>query len=165
VSSAPPASPSGQTPSPDAGSPDALARKTAEALYAREGVVAALGIDLIEVRQGYARLEMTVRPMMLNGHLTAHGGMVFSLADTAFAYACNSRNVATVAAQASIVFLEPAREGEVLVAEARELASSGRTGVYLVDIATRDGRSIASFQGLARAVGGPVIPPQENDIG
>ena len=144
---------------------DALAREAAEALYAREGVASTLGIALLEVREGFARLSMPVGPAMLNGHRTAHGGMIFTLADTAFAYACNSRNLATVAAQASIIFLSPAREGEVLGAEAVERAACGRSGAFWVDVRTADGRPVASFQGLARTVGGPVISPEEHDIG
>jgi acyl-CoA thioesterase len=85
--------------------------------------------------------------------------MIFALADTAFAYACNSRNVRTVAAQASIVFLDAAREGELLVAEAQEEALAGRSGVYNVKVTGEDGRTIATFQGLSRAIGGAVIQP------
>jgi len=95
---------------------------------------------------------------MLNGHGTAHGGMLFALADSAFAYACNSRNLRTVAAQASIVFLEPAREGEMLIAEARERALVARSGVYDVSVRTADGRAIAEFTGFSRSVGGEVVP-------
>jgi acyl-CoA thioesterase len=104
---------------------------------------------------------MKVRPDMLNGHGTAHGGMIFALADTAFAYACNGRNLRTVAAQASIVFLDAAREGEMLVAEAREQALAGRSGVYNVSVTTADGRAVAEFQGFSRSIGGPVIGEDE----
>ena len=109
------------------------------------------------MRQGYARIAMMVRGDMLNGHGFAHGGMIFSLADTAFAYACNSRNASTVAQQASIVFLAPAKEGERLVAEAQEQALSGRSGVYQVTVRNRKGEKIAVFQGLSRAIGGAVL--------
>ena len=101
---------------------------------------------------------MTLRADMLNGHGTAHGGMIFALADSAFAYACNSRNLRTVAAQASIVFLEAAREGEVLIAEAEEQALVGRSGVYHVAVRTEDGRAIAEFTGFSRSVGREVVP-------
>ena len=94
---------------------------------------------------------------MLNGHGNAHGGMIFALADTAFAYACNSRNVRTVAAQASIAFVEAGREGELLQAEASEQALQGRSGVYTATVRGEDGRTIAIFQGLSRSVGGPII--------
>lgn len=128
-------------------------------LFEREGTGRAWGLRIEEVGEGYARVAMAVRNDMTNGHRTAHGGMIFSLADTAFAYACNSRNVATVAQGASIVFLSPAREGEVLVAEAREIALAGRSGAYSVSVATSDGRAVAQFQGHSRAVGGPAIQP------
>jgi acyl-CoA thioesterase len=100
---------------------------------------------------------MLVRPDMLNGHRIAHGGMIFALADTAFAYACNSRNVSTVAQQASIVFLAPAHEGERLSAEAKEQSLAGRSGVYAVTVRNGKGDTVAVFQGLSRAVGGEVV--------
>ena len=93
---------------------------------------------------------------MLNGHRKAHGGMVYALADTAFAYACNSRNLRTVGAQATMVFLDGAEEGEVLVAEAREAALVGRSGVYNVSVRTDQGRAIAEFQGFSRSSEGPM---------
>jgi acyl-CoA thioesterase len=100
---------------------------------------------------------MTIRPDMLNSHGSGHGGMIFALADTAFAYACNGRNLKTVAAQASIVFLDAARAGERLVAEAGEQALAGRSGVYNVSVRGEGGRAIAEFQGFSRSLGGPVI--------
>jgi acyl-CoA thioesterase len=136
---------------------DALARRVAEHMLAQEGTGPHWGIVIEEAHEGYARLAMTVRADMLNGHRTAHGGMIFALADTAFAYACNSRNVSTVAQQASIVFLAPAKEGVRLIAEAREDAMAGRSGVYSVTVRTVEGENIAVFQGLSRAVGGAVL--------
>src|SRR3982751_7072995 len=97
-------------------------------MLAGEGTGPAWGIQIEEARAGYARLSMLVRANMLNGHGIIHGGMVFALADTAFAYVCNGRNDKTVAAQASIVFLAAAQEGEILVAEAEEVATAGRGG-------------------------------------
>jgi acyl-CoA thioesterase len=137
---------------------DALARRVAEHMLGQEGTGPAWGIAIEEVREGFARIAMTVRADMLNGHGIVHGGMVFALADTAFAYACNSRNVSTVASQASIVFLAPAREGARLVAEAQEEATAGRSGVYRVTVRTVEGENIAAFQGLSRAVGGQMLP-------
>ena len=93
---------------------DILAARIARSMLAAEGTGPAWGVEIEEAREGYARIRMTLRPDMLNGHGIAHGGMIFSLADTAFAYACNSRNLRSVAAQASIVFLDAAREGETL---------------------------------------------------
>jgi acyl-CoA thioesterase len=136
---------------------DALARKIADHLRAREGTGAAWNIEVEDAREGTARIAMVVRKDMLNGHATCHGGMIFALADTAFAYACNSRNVETVAQNATIAFLAPGREGDRLVAEAREQALSGRSGVYQVTVTNQNGEKIAVFQGLSRALGGSVI--------
>jgi acyl-CoA thioesterase len=136
---------------------DELAQRVAEGLRAREGAASAWNVAIEEVREGYARLAMVVRSDMLNGHATAHGGMIFALSDTAFAYACNSRNVNTVAQQASILFLASAREGDRLVAEAQEQALSGRTGAYQVTVRNQKGEKIAVFQGLSRAIGGAVL--------
>jgi acyl-CoA thioesterase len=140
---------------------NALADKVARAMLAAEGTGPAWGLVIEEARPGYARVRMAVTGAMLNGHGTAHGGMIFALADTAFAYACNSRNVRTVAAQASIAYLEPAREGDVLTAEAEEQALVGRSGVYRVAVRAEDGRTIAEFTGLSRTVGGAVIGETE----
>jgi acyl-CoA thioesterase len=138
-------------------SADDLAREVAHAMLAAEGTGPAWGIEILEAREGYSRLRMKLRADMLNGHGSAHGGMVFALADTAFAYACNSRNVRTVGAQATMVFLDGAKEGEVLIAEAQEAALVGRSGVYNVSVRTEDGRAVAEFQGFSRTVGGPFI--------
>ena len=100
---------------------------------------------------------MTLRDDMLNGHRTAHGGMVFALADTAFAYVCNGRNERTVAAQASIVFLGSADAGETLIAEGEEVATAGRGGVTRVSVKTADGRPVAEFTGYSRTIGGKVL--------
>src|SRR4051794_3079922 len=138
-----------------------LADKVARAMHAAEGTGPAWGVEIEEAREGYARVRMTIRANMLNGHRTAHGGMIFALADTAFAYACNGRNLKSVAAQASIVFLDAAREGDLLVAEAKEQALVGRSGVYSVSVSAADGRAIAEFQGFSRSIGGPVIGDNE----
>ena len=140
---------------------DETADKVARAMLAAEGTGPAWGIEIEEASEGYARIRMRLRADMLNGHRIAHGGMVFALADTAFAYACNSRNLRTVAAQASIVFLDAAREGEWLIAEAREEAIAGRSGVYNATVRGEDGRTIATFQGLSRSIGGALIGDQE----
>ncbi len=136
---------------------DALARRVAETLLQREGTGPAWGIQIIDARDGYALISMKVRDDMLNGHRTAHGGMIFALADTAFAYACNARNETTVAQHASISFLSPALPGETLRAEAREAAREGRSGAYHVSVRGEDGRAIAEFTGLSRTLGGPIV--------
>lgn len=122
-----------------------------------EGTGRAWGIEIEDAGEGWARLAMTVREDMLNGFAMAHGGMVFALADTAFAYACNSRNVRTVAQSATITFLRPGGLGARLVAEAREVATEGRTGTYLVTVCDGDGQTLATFHGIARSIGGAVL--------
>ena len=136
---------------------DQLAHRVAHEMLAAEGTGPAWGIVIEEARSGYARLRMVLREDMLNGHRIAHGGMVFSLADTAFAYVCNGRNERTVAAQASIVFLDAANEGEVLIAEGDEVSRVGRSGVTRVTVRTGDGRQIAEFTGYSRTIGGAVV--------
>lgn len=136
---------------------DQLARRIAENLLAREGTGPAWGVEIEEAREGYARIRMQVRADMLNGHKIVHGGMIFALADTAFAYACNSRNETTVAQSATIAFLAPANPDDTLVAEARELSKSGRSGAYQVSVRAAEGRVIAEFIGLSRTIGGPII--------
>jgi acyl-CoA thioesterase len=137
--------------------PDELASRVAHEMLAAEGTGPAWGIVIEEARAGYARLRMALREDMLNGHRIAHGGMVFSLADTAFAYVCNGKNERAVAAQASIVFLGSAQAGETLIAEGEELASAGRSGVTRVAVHTSDGRPVAEFTGYSRTIGGPVL--------
>ena len=136
---------------------DALASNVAHSMLAAEGTGPAWGLVLEEARENYARVSMVVRPDMLNGHGIAHGGMIFALADSAFAYVCNGPNHASVAAQASIVFLGKAEEGETLVAEASEVAREGRAGVTRVSVKTAGGRDVAEFTGYSRTIGGSVI--------
>jgi acyl-CoA thioesterase len=134
-----------------------LAAKVARAMLSAEGTGPAWGLTLEEVREDYARVSMMIRDDMLNGHGIAHGGMIFALADSAFAYVCNGANHASVAAQASVVFLGKAELGETLVAEASEIAREGRAGVTRVSVKTASGRDIAEFTGYSRTLGGTVI--------
>ena len=134
-----------------------LADRVAHEMLAAEGTGPAWGISIEEAREDYARISMVVRADMLNSHGIAHGGMIFALADTAFAYVCNGANQASVAAQASIIFLDKVREGETLVAEATEVAREGRAGVTRVAVRTSDGRAVAEFTGYSRTLGGPVV--------
>ena len=136
---------------------DALAEKVARRMLAAEGTGPAWDLRIEEVRAGYARVSMVVRTDMLNGHGVAHGGMIFALADSAFAYVCNGANHASMAAQASIVFLDKVREGETLIAEAEEVAREGRAGVTRVAVRADDGRTVAEFTGYSRTLGGAVI--------
>ena len=135
---------------------DELANRVAHHMLAAEGTGPAWALKIEEVREDYARVSMLVRSDMLNGHGFAHGGMIFALADSAFAYVCNGANHASMAAQASIIFLDKVREGETLVAEATEVAREGRVGVTRVAVSA-DGRKIAEFTGYSRTLGGPVL--------
>jgi len=134
-----------------------LAKRVALEMHSNEGTSPAWGLEINEIRAGYARVSMLVRPDMLNGHGFAHGGMIFALADSAFAYVCNGANHASVAAQASIIFLDKVVQGEMLVAEAEEVAREGRAGVARVAVRTADGRRVAEFTGYSRTLGGAVI--------
>jgi acyl-CoA thioesterase len=151
-----------------------LARRCAEAMWGADAASRALGIDLRHVGPGQARVSMTVRGDMVNGHGLCHGGLVATLADSAFALACNSRGTVTVAAGFTIDLLEPARLGDVLVAEAREVALRGRSGLYDVTVRREaaDGAAagptepateplfedvIAEFRGRSRSLGRPIL--------
>jgi acyl-CoA thioesterase len=134
-----------------------LADRVAHEMLAKEGTGPVWGIVIEEVRADYARVSMVVRADMLNGHGYAHGGMIFALADSAFAYVCNGANHASMAAQASIVFLDKVVEGETLIAEATEVAREGRAGVTRVAVRAGDGRAVAEFTGYSRTLGGAVV--------
>jgi acyl-CoA thioesterase len=123
-----------------------------ETMMANDEASRALGIELIGQGEGRAVTRMTVRDDMVNGHAMAHGGLVFALADTAFACACNSFGPVTVAASAEIVFVAPARAGDVLVAEAVLRTRFGRSGLYDVTV-RRDGEVIAEFRGRSQQLG------------
>jgi acyl-CoA thioesterase len=134
-----------------------LADRVARQMLAAEGTGPAWGIQIEEIREAYARVSMVIRVDMLNGHGYAHGGMIFALADSAFAYVCNGANHASMAAQASIIFLDKVREGETLIAEAEEVAREGRAGVTRVAVRTTEGRNVAEFTGYSRTLGGAVV--------
>jgi acyl-CoA thioesterase len=132
---------------------DEVSLKVTQALRQGEGPTKLLDIVLEGVGPGWARASMILTDVMLNGHGNAHGGMLFLLADTTFAYACNSHNVMTVAQAASITFLTPGAAGETILAEATESAIAGRSGVYNVRLTGADGRAVAIFQGISRSLG------------
>jgi len=138
--------------------PQALAELAGKTMYERDPASQTLGMTLDAIRPGYARMCMRVRDDMLNGHGTCHGGYIFMLADSAFAFACNSHNFNTVGAGCTIDYLAPGRAGDVLVAEAVEQALSGKTGVYDVVVTDQDGRKIALFRGKSHRVAGHVVP-------
>jgi acyl-CoA thioesterase len=139
-------------------SPDDLARACADAMWQQDDASRGLGMELVEVKPGRATLAMTIRPQMVNGQRIAHGGFIFTLADSAFAFACNSHDERVVAAQGNITFIRPGKLGDRLVATAREVSRSGRSGIYDVRVATEDGTVIAEFRGHSRVTGGTWLP-------
>ena len=136
----------------------ALAEAACRSMYDADACTRWLGMRLEAVGPGYARLSMTVRPEFLNGHRTCHGGLIFTLADSAFAFACNSHNHNTVAAGCSVEFLRPAQGGDVLTAEAAEQVLSGRHGVYDVRVSNQNDEVVAMFRGKSAQIRGHVIP-------
>lgn len=136
--------------------PQALAQLAADTMYKNDAASQALGARLVAVAPGQASMTMTVRVDMLNGHQTCHGGFLFALADSTFAFACNSRNLVTVASGCSIDFLAPAFQDDVLTATACEYSRAGRTGVYDVHISNQDGKRIAVFRGRSYRIKGLV---------
>ena len=133
-------------------------RQVANAMYARDHTAQALGINIDHVGFGSATLTMTVRKDMVNGHDICHGGMLATLCDTAFAYACNSYNLSTVASGFSIEFVAPATLGDTLVAMADEQVVRGRSGVYDIKLTNQNGDIIALFRGKSARIAGEVIP-------
>ena len=136
-----------------------LAERVAAAMYARDTASKALGMTIVEVNAGHAELTMPVRADMLNGHAICHGGFIFTLADSAFAFACNSYNFNTVASGCGIDFVAPAREGDVLTARAAERSRAGRTGVYDIEVTNQRGETVALFRGKSYQIKGHVIEP------
>jgi acyl-CoA thioesterase len=135
---------------------DELARACAEAMWSSDSASRALGMEIVEVGPGRATLAMTVGEAMLNGHEIAHGGYIFTLADSAFAFACNSYGERTVAVHCSISFIRQAARGDRLVAAAREVSRSGRSGIYDVSVSA-NGNVIAEFRGHSRTIGGSLV--------
>lgn len=138
---------------PEVDEAERIAQRAAAAMWSADAASQAMGMILDEVRPGYARLSMPVRGDMVNGHAICHGGFVFGVADSAFAFACNSYDRVTVAQACDIVFVAAARLGDVLVAEATERARYGRNGIYDVTVRSGD-RLIAEFRGRSREIEG-----------
>jgi acyl-CoA thioesterase len=151
---------SGVKGTPDTALTSAAAQQRAEsaaaALFARDTASQALGMRVTAAAPGRAQVRMRVRADMLNGHGLCHGGIVFALADSAFAFACNSYNESTVAAAAAIDFLAAAREGDELTADAHELWRTSRNGLYEIVVANQHGERIALFRGRSYRVRGQV---------
>ena len=138
-----------------------LAERVRERMFANDHAARALGMTVGEVGPGSAEISMTVRQDMINGHDICHGGMVATLADTAFAYACNSYNELTVASGFSVDLVAPARLGDLLTARCREVSKAGRTGVYDVEITNQRGERVGVFRGRSYTLKGkPVVPAE-----
>ena len=141
------------------GDEQALARRVGEAMFAADRASReTMGMQLLACEPGRAVMRMAVQPLHLNGHQICHGGFIFTLADSTFAFACNSRNHNTVAAGCSIEFLKPAHAGDVLTCEGVEQAQSGRHGVYDMRVTNQHGHAIALFRGKSAQIKGQVIP-------
>ncbi len=134
--------------------PQERAERSAAAMWADDAASRAMGMRLVRVGPGEAVMSFTVRPEHLNGHGICHGGHIFALADSAFAFACNSYNRIAVAQQNQITYMSPAQEGEELEAIAEEVSLAGRSGVYDVTVYAPDGRMVALFRGLSRIIPG-----------
>jgi acyl-CoA thioesterase len=139
-----------------------LAEATAKAMFGRDEATQSLGMRIVKMGPGYAQLTMQVRPDMLNGHQTCHGGFIFALADSAFAFSCNSYNRNTVASGCCIDYLAPGHAGDVLTAEAVEQSRAGRTGVYDVTVSNQAGTRIALFRGRSYQIRGEVLDDMGN---
>jgi acyl-CoA thioesterase len=136
--------------------PQSVAEASARAMYGQDRASQALGMRVLEVRPGYARLAMQVREDMVNGHQLCHGGLIFTLADSAFAFACNTYDLVTVASAATVEFLLSARLGDELTAIAEERSRSKRTGIYDVTVNNQRGECVALFRGRSHQLGGSV---------
>jgi acyl-CoA thioesterase len=144
-------------------SPDDIARACAEAMWKEDDASKGLGMEIVEVSPGRATLAMTIKPHMVNGQRIAHGGFIFTLADSAFAFACNSHNERAVAAQGNITFVRPGKLGDRLVAAAREVSRIGRSGIYDVRVTNGDEKVIAEFRGHSRVIGGVWLPETDTE--
>ncbi|ABV95555.1 phenylacetic acid degradation protein PaaI (plasmid) [Dinoroseobacter shibae DFL 12 = DSM 16493] len=134
--------------------PQERARRAAEAMWSSDQASRWLGMRLVSVDVGTATLTLEVAAHHCNGHGICHGGITFALADSAFAFACNSRNQATVAQHNAITYIAPAQLGDTLTATARELSLTGRSGIYDIRVADQDDRTVAEMRGLSRAIKG-----------
>jgi len=142
---------------PDPLAGQALAERVAAAMMERDRASQGLGMRIVRVAPGEAELTMTVRADMVNGHAICHGGYVFTLADSTFAFACNSYNHNTVAQGCSIDYVAPAHEGDVLTATGRERRRAGRTGVYDIEVRNQRGETVALFRGKSYRIQGSVV--------
>ena len=144
-------------------SPEELAAACAESMYRNDRASKLLGMEIERVGPGEAHMVMTVKEDMLNGHDVCHGGFIFSLADSSFAFACNSQNFNTLAAGARVEFLAPGKLGDVLRASATVVSQGRRAGVYDVVVTNQHGKTIALFRGNSQRIGGHLVEPVEGE--
>lgn len=137
---------------------DELARACADAMWADDAASRGLGLEIISVGRGRAELAMTVTERMVNGHKICHGGFIFTLADSTFAFACNTYNQRTVAQHCAISFIEAGRLGDRLTARGVEKNRRGRSGIYDITVTRQDGTVIAEFRGHSRTIEGELVP-------
>ncbi|HZD90205.1 MAG TPA: hydroxyphenylacetyl-CoA thioesterase PaaI [Pseudolabrys sp.] len=141
----------------------ALARACADAMWAEDAASRGLGMQLVSVAPGQAELTMPVTEQMVNGHKLCHGGFIFTLADSAFAFSCNTYNQRTVAQHCAVTFLVSARLGDQLTARAVERHRRGRSGIYDITVTRQDGTVIAEFRGHSRTIEGDLLPGLNED--
>ena len=144
-------------------SPDDLARACADAMWKEDSASSGLGMEILDMKAGSATMAMTVKPHMVNGHGITHGGFVFLLADSTFAFACNSRNERAVAAHCNISFIRPGKLGDRLIATATEISRSGRSGIYDIRV-TVDGVAVAEMRGHSRTIGGAWVAAGDSGV-
>ena len=126
-------------------------------VFAKDAFSQWLGIEFIDIKEGYSKIKMAVRAEMVNGLNVVHGGIAFSLADSAFAFACNSRNDLSLALETSISFLKPVFVDDILIAEAKEIRNGKNTGVYLVEVTNQHQNLVALFKGTCYRTGKPLL--------
>ncbi len=136
----------------------AVARASADKMWSDDEASRNLGMEILSIAPGKATLAMTVTEKMVNGHNICHGGYIFLLADSTFAFACNTYNQITVAQQCAVTFIRPGKLGDRLRADATEISKSGRSGIYDITVSREDGTVIAEFRGHSRAIGGEIVP-------
>jgi acyl-CoA thioesterase len=143
--------------------PQELARACADAMWAEDAASRGLGMQIVSIAPGQAELTMTVTEQMVNGHKLCHGGYIFTLADSAFAFSCNTYNQRTVAQHCAVTFIVSAKLGDQLTARAVERQRRGRSGIYDITVTRRDGTVIAEFRGHSRTIEGELLPSLKQD--
>ncbi|HEY8387453.1 MAG TPA: hydroxyphenylacetyl-CoA thioesterase PaaI [Parasegetibacter sp.] len=140
---------------------DVLAKQVVDKMMLNDKFSQWLGIEVLEVKEGYSKIKMLVRDEMINGFGIVHGGIAFSLADSAFAFACNNRNNLSVALDTAINFLKPVNVGDTLTAEAKEIHNGRSTGLYHITITNQNNSTVAMFKGTCYRTARPLLQPEE----